>query len=82
MDSPGPCQRASTEPPGVPASPVVVRVFRPGRLRSVTWASRGGAQSLPEVLLGSSKRMTTDLLAGVLLVSAVESRGTRTLVSG
>ncbi len=29
-----------------------------------------------------SKRMTTDLLAGVLLVSAVESSGTSTLVSG
>ncbi len=29
-----------------------------------------------------SKRTTTDLLAGVLLVSAVESSGTRTFVSG
>lgn len=29
-----------------------------------------------------SNRTTTDLLAGVLLVSAVESSGTRTFVSG
>ena len=31
---------------------------------------------------GCSSRMTTDFEAGVLLVSAVWSRGTRTLVSG
>lgn len=47
-----------------------------GRLGTVGQVTRAGHA----VVL--SKRTTTDLLAGVLLVSAVEPRGTSTLVSG